>query len=69
MILLIGGVIALGASYGIVRLLSGFDIPVLLTPDVVVMACCCAIGVGVVFRSVPAWKASKLRPIDALRFE
>ncbi|PID34498.1 MAG: multidrug ABC transporter substrate-binding protein, partial [candidate division SR1 bacterium] len=66
---ILGAIIALGGSYGIVFLLKNFEIPAVLTFDVIILACSFAIGVGVIFGILPAWKAAKLKPIDALRFE
>lgn len=64
-----GGAIAIAASYGITQLLKSFEIPVLLSSDVMFQACIFALSVGVVFGILPARKAALLKPIDALRFE
>ena len=67
---LAGGVI--GVALGIAaagRLAAEFSWPVLIRPDIVVVAVAFSALVGVVFGLYPARKASRLDPIDALRFE
>jgi putative ABC transport system permease protein len=48
---------------------SGFQIVPLLTPEVLVGALAFGVGVSVIFALYPAWRASKLKPVDALRYE
>ncbi len=43
--------------------------PVRLTPDAVLLAFAFSVGIGVFFGYYPAFKASRLEPIDALHFE
>ena len=65
-----GGVI--GVGLGVLtaqRLASQFGWPMLIRIDVVIIAVAFSAIVGVVFGLYPARKASRLDPIDALRFE
>ncbi len=48
---------------------SGMDIIPVLTPTVLIGALGFGIGVSVIFALYPAWRASKLKPVEALRYE
>jgi putative ABC transport system permease protein len=48
---------------------GGFRITPLLTPEVLVGALAFGVGVSVIFALYPAWRASKLKPVEALRYE
>jgi putative ABC transport system permease protein len=45
------------------------DIVPVLTPTVLVGALAFGVGVSVIFALYPAWRASKLKPVEALRYE
>ncbi|RKX39144.1 MAG: macrolide ABC transporter permease, partial [Thermotogae bacterium] len=45
------------------------NIPILITPSVIVIAMGVSTSVGLFFGVYPAYKASKLDPVDALRYE
>ena len=48
---------------------GGFQITPLLTPEVLVGALAFGVGISVIFALYPAWRASKLKPVEALRYE
>jgi putative ABC transport system permease protein len=65
-----GGLIgvALGIG-GATYLVAKFDWPLLIQPFFSVLAVAFSALVGITFGLYPAWKASRLDPIQALRFE
>jgi putative ABC transport system permease protein len=48
---------------------GGMTINPLLTPTVTVLALAFGVGVSVIFAIYPAWRASRLKPVEALRYE
>lgn len=63
---IIGVVIGCGASWLLSR--SG-AMTTLISPDIIVLAVVVSLGVGLFFGFYPAWNASRLDPIEALRYE
>ena len=65
-----GGVVGIATGLGVAQQLSTrFDWPLLIRPQVIVVAVGFSALVGVGFGLYPARKASRLDPIEALRFE
>lgn len=65
-----GGLIGLGLGYAMsIGLASILGIKAVVTGDTIILALGFSIGMGMIFGMYPANKASKLRPIDALRYE
>ncbi|MCJ7423679.1 ABC transporter permease [Candidatus Bathyarchaeota archaeon] len=48
---------------------GGMTITPVLTPTVTILALTFGIGISAIFAIYPAWRASKLKPVDALRYE
>ncbi len=65
-----GGLIGVAWGVGVATYLAGrFHWPMLIQPDVISVSVGFSALVGIVFGMYPAWKASQLDPIDALRYE
>ena len=67
---IVGGLLGVLAGWGVAKfLVAKFQWPMLVQTDVVILAVGFSAVVGVVFGLYPAHKASRLDPIDALRYE
>jgi len=65
-----GGLIGIGAGIATARLLARANRwPILISPGAVLLAFCFSGAVGIFFGFYPAWRASRLSPIDSLRRE
>jgi putative ABC transport system permease protein len=66
----IGGLVGVGGGvFGAMRVAEALKWPMLVRVDVIVVAVVFSALVGVIFGLYPAYKASKLDPIEALRYE
>ncbi len=67
---LAGGAIGIVLGHGAALLVeSQLHWPIQASPAAVIAAVAVSAGVGIVFGFYPAWKASRLDPIEALRYE
>lgn len=71
---LVGGILGMGLGVLLVKLLGSFRATAGLligqfTPDVFIMAGVTALVLGAVGGPYPAWRAAKLQPVEALRYE
>ncbi len=68
MICLLGGLIGLALAYPITLVMDRF-MPAVLSASLVGIALLVSVTTGVIAGFLPAWRASKLNPVDALRAE
>jgi putative ABC transport system permease protein len=65
-----GGIIGIGIGWGTSYLVGNLmDTATVVTADIVILAFSISVGIGLVFGLYPAWRASRLSPIEALRYE
>lgn len=68
----IGGLAGIGLSFGvagIVAQIPGSTFRILISTDAIVLALAVSVGSGLIFGLYPAYSATKLDPIEALRYE
>lgn len=68
-ICLIGGIFGVGLSFGLAALINKFLMPATISLPIVLIALIISILVGVFSGIIPAYRASRLNPIEALRYE
>ncbi len=65
----LGGALGFLAGYGVAQFVGQYGLPVQISYWMAGVAIAFASGVGLFFGFYPAWRASRLDPIEALRYE
>jgi len=68
-ICLIGGIIGVVLSFGVAFMIDKFVLPASISLPIVFIALFISVLTGVIAGLIPAYRASRLNPIDALRYE
>jgi putative ABC transport system permease protein len=68
-ICMLGGLIALGIAWPLTLAVRRWVLPVALSPTIVVAALFVSLLTGVISGFLPAWRAARMNPVDALRSE
>lgn len=68
-ICLVGGVLGVLLSFGVAALIDKFLLPASVSLPIVVIALVISILTGIISGFIPAFRASRLNPIEALRYE
>jgi putative ABC transport system permease protein len=69
MICLVGGAIGVALSFAVAVAIDRFVLPASVSLPIVFIALTVSVVVGVISGFIPAWRASRLHPIDALHYE
>jgi putative ABC transport system permease protein len=69
MICLVGGAIGVALSFGVAAVIDRLLMPASVSLPIVIIALTVSVAVGVIAGFIPAWRASRLNPIDALHYE
>ena len=65
-----GGIFGVYAGWGVASIIPNiWAMSTLVTTDIIILAVSVSVGIGLFFGFYPAWHASRLNPIDALRSE
>jgi putative ABC transport system permease protein len=64
-----GGAVGLLLAYGVAEVIDRFLMPATVSLPIVIVALLVSAMVGIASGIIPAWRASRLHPIEALRYE
>jgi putative ABC transport system permease protein len=68
-ICVLGGMIGLLVAFGVTKIIDRLLLPASISPFIVVVALLVSLATGVVAGFIPALRAARLNPIEALRYE
>ena len=68
-ICMIGGIIGVVLSFGVAAIIDKYVLPASVSLPIVIIALVISVATGVISGFVPAYRASRLNPIEALRYE
>jgi putative ABC transport system permease protein len=68
-ICMLGGVIGVILSFGVASIIDKFLLPASVSLPIVLVALLISVLTGVISGFIPAYRASRLNPIEALRYE
>ncbi|MDO8568555.1 MAG: ABC transporter permease [Dehalococcoidales bacterium] len=64
----VGGIVGVALGWGASRVLANVaNVATIVSPDIIILAVSVSVGIGMFFGLYPAWQASRLNPIEALR--
>jgi putative ABC transport system permease protein len=71
---LIGGGIGVLAGWGVSSLITGLNMgtvtmQAVVSPNIIILAVSVSAAIGIIFGLYPAYRAARLSPVDALRYE
>jgi putative ABC transport system permease protein len=68
-ICLVGGAIGVALSFAVAAVINKLVLPASVSLPIVLIALTVSVAVGVISGFIPAWRASRLNPIDALHYD